>query len=258
MTLDSAAVDQEAEYRKQRYDAYVRERQAMDANLLALSERYGKALLALSGGSLALSVTFLEKIAPHPQNWSLGFLIAGWGSLIVCVVSELLGMHASQEAIVARQEIDQAAYGAYLASVNVEPRPAEQVLPEDTVLRWNRRVQRCGIVALSALIFGLILLCAFSITNVCFPRSAREKPPVSGEKKQETTLPPGISVVPPAQSTDPRVDLTYRVPTDARLPPQAVQSGQNKPTPSPPPASNTSQSPSGQSSATPTEGKKSP
>jgi len=253
-----SAVDQESEYRKQRYDAYVRERQAMDANLLAMSERYGKALLALAGGSLALSVTFLEKIAPHPQNWSLAFLIAGWGSLIVCVVSELLGMHASQEAIVARQEIDQAAYEAYLASVNVEPRPVEQALPEDAVLRWNRRVQRCGIVALSALILGLILLCAFSITNVCFPRAGQEKLVVSEERKQETKLPPGISAVPSVKTADPQVDLTYRVPTAALPPPQPAQSSQSKPAPSPPPASNTSQAPAGQSSSSPTEGKKKP
>ena len=174
-----------AEYRKQRYDAYIRERQALDTSLLAMSERYGKALLALSGGSLALSVTFLEKIAPHPLGLSVIFLIVSWALLLVSIIAELLAMHASQKAIIAGQEFNHAAYEAYLHSLSVEPSTTAIVAPsEDPILLWNNRALRYGLVALGALILGLIFLCVFSITNIRSAAPGSEKAKMTNEKSR--------------------------------------------------------------------------
>jgi hypothetical protein len=62
--------EQEYEYRKQRYEAYSKEREGLRAAALEVSGRYDKWMLFLAGGALALSVTFIEKIAPHPPPWS--------------------------------------------------------------------------------------------------------------------------------------------------------------------------------------------
>jgi hypothetical protein len=50
----------ENEERKRRYEAYVRERDALRHDSLNVSERYDKAILLLGGGALALSLTFIE------------------------------------------------------------------------------------------------------------------------------------------------------------------------------------------------------
>lgn len=81
--------DPEYEYRKQRYESYVKARDSLIASSLEISGRYDKSILFLSGGALALSLTFIEKIAPHPYAWSFIVLLGAWVSLIVAVMLEL-------------------------------------------------------------------------------------------------------------------------------------------------------------------------
>ena len=66
----------EYDYRKQRYETYIKDRDALRSDSLEVSGRYDKAILALAGGALALSVTFLEKIAPHPVPWTFNLTSA--------------------------------------------------------------------------------------------------------------------------------------------------------------------------------------
>src|SRR5436190_18857803 len=88
----------EYDYRKQRYETYLKDRDALRNDSLEVSGRYDKAVLALAGGALALSVTFLEKIAPHPRPWTFTFLILAWICLILCVLFELFALSISQTA----------------------------------------------------------------------------------------------------------------------------------------------------------------
>ena len=69
---NKGSVDPNYEYAKTRYDGYLRDRQAYLKESLEISDRFDKAILTLSGGSLVLSLTFIEKLAPHPLGWSLG------------------------------------------------------------------------------------------------------------------------------------------------------------------------------------------
>jgi hypothetical protein len=48
--------DPQYEYRKQRYESYVKERDSLNHSSLEISGRYDKSVLFLSGGALALSV----------------------------------------------------------------------------------------------------------------------------------------------------------------------------------------------------------
>jgi len=80
-------IDPIYEYAKSRYEGYLRDRQAYLKESLEISDRFDKAILALSGGSLALSLTFIEKIAPSPLDWSLWFLLGAWLLLILSVLS---------------------------------------------------------------------------------------------------------------------------------------------------------------------------
>jgi hypothetical protein len=92
-------VDPNYEYAKTRYDGYVRDRQAYLKESQEVSDRYDKAILTMSGGSLALSLTFIEKIAPSPLAWSLWFLFVAWLLLILSVLLGIYARAASQRAI---------------------------------------------------------------------------------------------------------------------------------------------------------------
>lgn len=162
-----AVVAREAAYRQQRYEAYTKERQSLDANLLALSDRYSKALLALAGGSLGLTITFLEKIAPHPPGWTIVFLIGGWAFLLACIVVELIAMHAGQDAILASQNNNQAAYQYYLASLAADGQAIEPLMDDGRTKALSTKVLRLSVWGLRTLVLGLVLLCAFSVVNIC-------------------------------------------------------------------------------------------
>lgn len=66
-----------AEYIKDRYEAYSKEREVLRSASLQLGGRYDQWLLTLAGGALALSLVFIEKVAPEPTTWTLVFLVPG-------------------------------------------------------------------------------------------------------------------------------------------------------------------------------------
>lgn len=151
-------------YGQARYDAYVRERQFLDANLLALSDRYSKILITLSGGALGLTITFLEKIAAHPTPNLLVILGLGWLSLLVCIVTEIFVLFDGQEAITVVQRNNEIDYQNYLNSLNESGGPVSM----DTagLNKIAKRIRRMSVIGLWSLVAGLALLCVFSATSL--------------------------------------------------------------------------------------------
>lgn len=74
-----------------------------DARRSTTSDR-DKMVLAIAGGVLGVSVTFLEKIAPTPTPWIAGFLILGWAFEVAAVVLVLLSLHSSDAAFWTERE----------------------------------------------------------------------------------------------------------------------------------------------------------
>src|ERR1035438_4775715 len=67
-------------YQKDRHAAHVAISNRFDDLAFKTSERYDQWILTLSGGALAISLTFLEKIAPEPTKWTLFLLGFSWRS----------------------------------------------------------------------------------------------------------------------------------------------------------------------------------
>jgi hypothetical protein len=59
------------DYLDKLYQQYSSQREKLDAASIEAAGRYDKAVLTISTGALALSVTFIEKIASNPQHWTL-------------------------------------------------------------------------------------------------------------------------------------------------------------------------------------------
>jgi hypothetical protein len=165
-TLESSAgIDPNYEYAKTRYEGYLRDRQAYLKESLAISDRFDKSILALSGGSLALSLTFIEKIAPSPLDWSLWFLLVAWLLLILSVLFGIYALAASQMAI--QREIahlDQS-YREFL-----EAYEAGDVYAIPNSLPYGNRAvrvtQRLNVLSMVCLGVGIFSLCIFSLINL--------------------------------------------------------------------------------------------
>jgi hypothetical protein len=61
------------------------------------SDAYDKAIMTLAGGGLAISITFVHEVAPHPVH--KGWLAWSWGLLALSLGLIFLSFLASQYAI---------------------------------------------------------------------------------------------------------------------------------------------------------------
>jgi hypothetical protein len=157
--------------RKQRYDAYIKERDAFRNDSLTVSERYDKAILLLGGGALALSLTFLEKIAPHPIPISFVLLGAAWLGLIASILLQLHALSTSQTVTNDEMEIADREYRHYLVSIGDLQPVAEQILlamARADVEERKTTTRRLNVWSRWLLTLSIFLLCAFSVVNLPF------------------------------------------------------------------------------------------
>ena len=169
--------DTRYEYRKQRYESYTKERDALREDARQSGERYDKAVLSLAGGALALSVTFLEKIAPHPFVWSYGLLGIAWLCLIVAILLELYALAKTQTVTNMQMDLAGADYLAYLRSLpeaqSAGATPSEPVKPQKEIDEHKKSTRSLNTGSLRSLTAGIALICLFSLVNL-FSRNTKD------------------------------------------------------------------------------------
>lgn len=235
--------ESESNYRKSRYDAYIKEREALRRDLLEISGRYDKAILALAGGALALSITFLEKIAPHPSGpcrWLLGI---AWLFLIAALLLELHALALGQTLLNLQIVKDDEIYREYLNSLPEAPPTASvENVSLDKLQKSRKRLRRINFWSQWTLILGVVLLCIFSLCNL--PSIATEDSTMSDSAKN--TQPPKSldnlttsrgSYAPPASALPPPP------PPAAPPPPPAAPSPASTPAPTAPVSDNSGNQP---------------
>lgn len=78
------------------YELYLLERTRLTSAKQEAAKSYDRTILTFSGGAIALSITFLEKIAPHAD--AKGLLYTSWSLLAVAMMSTLYSLLATQRA----------------------------------------------------------------------------------------------------------------------------------------------------------------
>ena len=217
------APDPEYEYRRQRYDAYVKEREGLLAASLQISERYDKWMLFLSGGALALSLTFIEKIAPHPWPWSFVILLLAWILLIIAVLLELHALATSQRALTEQITILDQEYKKFLDSISRDEELAEGAAGNVAVVdnEFASRTRTLNAWSLRSFVGGIILLCIFSAVNLPYRQEDQNMGNAARERLSKGSfVPPGNALPPPPpppQPTAPRPEPARPAP---QQPPQ--------------------------------------
>ncbi len=137
-----------------KYKAYLDQRQALIDIEVDASSRLDRGILTLSGGALGLSVTFIEKIAPHPQPWTIWLLGSSWFLLLATLLISLYSHLTSQSAMRRQREI---------LDLELE----NKCLTKD---QMRNSMSTCthwlNISSMITFTIGVILLCAFTITNL--------------------------------------------------------------------------------------------
>jgi hypothetical protein len=169
------------QYLKERHVAHVARRNNLDDLAFKTSERYDQWVLTLSGGALAISLTFIEKIAPEPAHYTLIFLGLSWLAYIIAVLAGFGAIDTSRKAIYRQLKIGDETYSQFRKTTTKE-KPEGDPLPEAE----NRPAKIVGclnVVSLTSLVIGTMLLCVFAVANL-----ARAKVP------KELDHPPQINV----------------------------------------------------------------
>jgi hypothetical protein len=162
------------QYLKDRHTAHVARRSNLDDLAFKTSERYDQWVLTLSGGALALSLTFLEKIAPEPAHYTLYFLGFSWLAYIVAVLAGFCAIDMSRKAIYRQLEIGDENYEQF-RKTTTEEKPEGDSLPEEkNENRPAKKLSCLNVVSLTFLVIGTVLLCVFAIANLVSAKAANE------------------------------------------------------------------------------------
>jgi hypothetical protein len=161
------------QYQKDRYKAHVARRNSLNDLAFKTSERYDQWVLTLSGGALAISLTFIEKIAPDPARSTLILLGLSWLAYICAVLAGFAAIFFSREAIYKQLEIDDAVYEQF-RKTSTEDKLEGEVLCEAVNLHI-RTLKILNRTSISCLILGTLLMCCFALSNIRGDNVNKEK-----------------------------------------------------------------------------------
>jgi hypothetical protein len=184
----------DAAYRRDRYDAYIKDKDSLRNDSLQVSDRYDKAILALSGGGLALSITFLEKIAPHPARWTFFILGVAWLALIGSLLLEMFALAKSQTVTNEQIEVLNEEYRLFLMSlpeqgVQLDP-PPKPPASKEVIHKWKQRTRLLNSWSLWLLAGGILLLCVFSVCNLPYQTKETASMPPPPTRQTGSSNPP--------------------------------------------------------------------
>lgn len=87
------------------YKTYLDERRLLIEAEQKGAQQFDKAILALAGGALAISITFIKNIAPHPIIETIYLLERAWIAFILSLLSTLCSFLTSQSACRRQRDI---------------------------------------------------------------------------------------------------------------------------------------------------------
>lgn len=98
--VEDAKQDKEVDYQ-----TYLAERKILIDAERDTAHQFDKAILTLAAGALALSITFINQIAPQPKPNSIYFLITAWSFFGLSILSTLISFLTSQIACRQMREV---------------------------------------------------------------------------------------------------------------------------------------------------------
>jgi len=140
-----------------RYQVFLEERKELLATAKEAATQYAKAIMTLSAGALALSLTFMKDIVPCPAPKTLAYLKLSWGSFSASLTLIVISFLLSEFAFIKQVEVTKGA-----------------LLPENSEKennKWSSNPYRSPIVILNILslitfLLGVIFLVLFSLLNL--------------------------------------------------------------------------------------------
>lgn len=170
------------------YQVYLEEReQLIDAERETV-QQFDKAILTLADGALALSITFINQIAPHPKSHSKWFLLIAWILFCLSLLSTLISFLASQVACRRQREILDKRW--FMKDKDKSMSDKNHADKNNAAILTNK----LNYVSIAFFIFGIIFLIIFSTINL--PITERRVKVMSRKEEEAGYVPPKLPTKP--------------------------------------------------------------
>lgn len=158
----SSKTSLEEEQRKE----HIEERKLLIELQHQASQDFDKTIIALSGGALGLSFTFIRQIVPQANPDTIGLLPISWISLIAALMFILTSLFTSQVGFICATDQLNETY-ALAPTTNQQTGLIGKVGKKFyNILDWQPLTQICNVAAIMFTIVGLVLLICFGILNI--------------------------------------------------------------------------------------------
>lgn len=137
--------------KQDKYQVYLDERKQLIDAERETAQQFDKAILTLAAGALALSITFITQIAPHPKSQSIYFLIVAWILFSFSILSTLISFLISQAACRRQREI-----------LDQDISEKEHKI-KNNAADWTNRL---NYLSIAFFILGIVFLIIFSAFNL--------------------------------------------------------------------------------------------
>jgi hypothetical protein len=168
-----AKTESEIKERDVLYQTYIDERKNLVEGETKSAEQFDRTLVTLAGGGLAVSLAFIEKIAPNPKKETLWLLAIAWAGLVLSLLFILCSFLTSQRAY--RQQ------RAILEVDFLDPPGTQR-----PVNKWAVRTMWLNRLAIGLFIIGACMLAAFTITNMWYKVQKADSSESNTDMSKET------------------------------------------------------------------------
>lgn len=158
---------------ERKFELYMQQRQGYTTGARDAYQRFDQTIVALSGGSIVLSISFMKDIGHVPE--SLLWLFASWGSFLIASLSAFISLLTSGESDREwRTQLDCSVW--------------DGTCDESRAEKYGRWTSRLNYSALSFCILGVILIIMFATYNLLHNRGKSwQKDPPNAETSVATT-----------------------------------------------------------------------
>jgi carbon starvation protein CstA len=187
------------DYLDKLYQQYSSQREKLDSSSIEAAGRYDKAVLTISTGALALSVTFIDKIASNPQHWTLYILIPGWFLLLLSIIWQVLALSASHNATREQISILDQQYAKYFLADDPVKLVEEGWTESEPPNKYVDITNKYNILSQIALIIGIVCILVFSSFNIWLKKEIdmSDKKQIQQRDKSESSYTPPVNKLPP-------------------------------------------------------------
>jgi len=153
-------------YRTNRHDFYTDQRKNLDSSAFQMGNLHDQWVLTLSSGALGLSVTFLEKIVSHPEEWTKIILFWSWSALGFSLLAAFYSIHYSYCAMSRQIAILDDEYEQFQKTTTKERPEGIDISAKQKHNRFVTITQWWSLQARMFTVTGIALFCLFCFCNI--------------------------------------------------------------------------------------------